>query len=145
VDAAGGHVSPAKTCRRRCCARSEETGLEAGIISGRERLPFDLRPGAAALHHPGGEQLGARRPHQHIDLIYFCLSLDGEAVRLPTPDDVLVWVSEADLRRGEGVPLGSCGLDVPVAEDVRLLALEAIRAVRDWLVESLTEEPGTRN
>jgi hypothetical protein len=84
---------------------------------------------------PGG-------PHQHIDLIYFCRSLDGEAARPPTPNDVLVWVSEADLRRGGAVPLGRCGVDVPVTEDVRLLALEAIRAVRDWLLESLREEQG---
>jgi hypothetical protein len=54
-------------------------------------------------------------------------------------------VSEAELRRGEAVPLGSCGVDVPLSEDVRLLPLEAIRAVREWLVESLEEEPGTRN
>jgi len=56
-----------------------------------------------------------------------------------------VWVSEGDLRRGEAMPLGSCGVDVPLSEDVRLLALEAIRAVREWLVESLSEERGTRN
>jgi 8-oxo-dGTP pyrophosphatase MutT (NUDIX family) len=124
----------------------EETGLEASIISSRRPLPFDypaqLPPPYTILLENSAEPGG---PHQHIDLIYFCLSLDGEAMRPPTPDDALVWVSEAELRRGAGVPLGSRGLDVPVAEDVRLLALEAIRAVRDWLVESLTEGPGTRN
>jgi hypothetical protein len=44
---------------------------------------------------------------------------------------VLIWVSETQLRRGEALSLGGCGVDVPVSEDVRLLALEAIRTARE--------------
>ena len=143
----GGHVEPGEDPQEALLREiREETGLEAGIISGRERLPFDypaqVPPPYTILVENSSEPGG---PHRHIDLIYFCRSLDGEVLRPPTPEDVLVWVSEGDLRRGEALPLGSCGVDVPLTEDVRLLALEAIRAVREWLVESLSEERGTRN
>jgi 8-oxo-dGTP pyrophosphatase MutT (NUDIX family) len=143
----GGHVEPGEDPQEALLREiREETGLQAGIISRRERLPFDypaqVPPPYTILVENSSEPDG---PHRHIDLIYFCRSLDGEALRPPTPNDVLVWVSEAQLHRGETLPLGSCGVDVPLSEDVRLLALEAIRAVRERLVESLSEERGTRN
>jgi 8-oxo-dGTP pyrophosphatase MutT (NUDIX family) len=143
----GGHVERGENPQEALLREiREETGLQASIVSKRRPLPFDYHsqvpPPYTILVENSAEPGG---PHQHIDLIYFCRSLHGEAVRPPAPDDVLVWVSEADLRRGEALPLANCGVDVPVTEDVRLLALEAIRAVRDWLVESPPEEPGTRN
>jgi 8-oxo-dGTP diphosphatase len=133
----GGHVEPGEDPQEALLREiREETGLEATIVSSHRPLPFDypaqLPPPYTILVENSAEPGG---PHQHIDLIYFCRSLDGEAVRPPAPDDALVWVSEADLRRNDALPLASCGVDVPVAEDVRLLALEAIRAVRDWLVD----------
>jgi 8-oxo-dGTP diphosphatase len=133
----GGHVEPGEDPQSALLREiREETGLDVSIVSGRRPLPFEypaqLPPPYTILVEDSAEPGGS---HQHIDLIYFCRSLDGDAAQPPTPGDVLVWVSEADLRRNDALPLASCGVDVPVAEDVRLLALEAIRAVRDWLVD----------
>lgn len=129
----GGHVEPGEDPQTALLREvREETGLEAQIISSLKPLPFDypaqVPPPYTILVEDSSEP---GRPHQHVDLIYFCRSQDGEALRPPKPEDVLVWVSEAELRRGEAVPLGSCGVDVPVPEDVRLLALEAIRVARE--------------
>jgi 8-oxo-dGTP pyrophosphatase MutT (NUDIX family) len=129
----GGHVEPGEDPQTALLREvQEETGIQADIMSSVRPLPFDypaqVPPPYTILVEDSSE---AGRPHQHVDLIYFCRSLDGEALRPPGPEDVLVWVSEAELRRGEAVPLGSRGVDVPVTEDVRLLALEAIRAARE--------------
>ncbi len=128
----GGHVEPDEDPQSALLREiREETGLEARILSGRTPLPFEypaqLPPPHTILVENSSEP---GPPHQHVDLIYFCRSLDGQALRPPGPDDVLVWMSEAELRRGEPVPLSRCGVDVPVTEDVRLLALEAIRVAR---------------
>lgn len=128
----GGHVEPGEDPQSALLREiKEETGLAACIVSRREPLPFaypaQLPPPSTILVENSSEP---GPPHQHIDLIYFCRSLDGQALRPPGPDDVLVWVGEAELRRGEPVSLGTCGADVPVTEDVRLLALEAMRAVQ---------------
>jgi len=125
----GGHVEAGEDPQSALLREVwEETGLEAQVVSSHRRLPFDypaqVPPPYTILVEDSSEP---GQPHQHIDLIYFCRSLDGEALRPPSADDVLVWVSEAQLRRGEAVPLGSRGVGVPVPQDVRLLALEAIR------------------
>ena len=112
----------------------EETGVAAEIVPAPPLFPFDY-PGQVA---PPFTILLENSPepgsaHEHVDLIYFCRSLDGEKLCPPTADDVLVWVSEEQLRRQDAIPLATCGVDIPVAEDVRVLALEAIRAVREAL------------
>jgi 8-oxo-dGTP pyrophosphatase MutT (NUDIX family) len=110
---------------------AEETGLQAEVIAARP--PFDFAyPGQlpapfAVLVERSPE---AGEPHEHIDLIYFCRATNGAVAAPPHPDDVLLWVDEGQLRRNEALPLASCGLDIAVAEDVRLLALEALRAER---------------
>ena len=128
----GGHVEPNEDPESALLREiREETGLKARIVSILKPLPFDyptqVPPPYTILVEDSREPEG---PHQHIDLIYFCRSLDGEALRPPSPDDVLVWVTEAQLGRSEAVALAGCGVDVPVSEDVRLLALEAIRTAR---------------
>jgi len=109
----------------------EETGLEAELLPGGQ--PFDF---AYPRQLPAPYTILVERspepgePHQHIDLIYFCHPKHGAVPIEPSPDETLVWVDEAQLERNEALPLGSCGLDITVAEDVRVLALEALRAER---------------
>jgi 8-oxo-dGTP pyrophosphatase MutT (NUDIX family) len=109
----------------------EETGLETELIDSGRRHAFDypeqIAPPCTILIEDiddGGDT------HKHIDFIYFVRSLDGPALRPPAPDDELLWVSEAQLARNEALPRAN-GAPVPVAEDVRVLALEAIRAERE--------------
>lgn len=128
----GGHLKPNEDPVQAVLREiEEETGLRAEVIALNRAFPFDypeqLSPPYTILVERSPEP---EPPHQHIDLIYFCRSLDGEAVRAPSADDVLTWVSEADLERNEPLPVGSRGHAAAVPEDVRLLALEALRAAR---------------
>jgi 8-oxo-dGTP pyrophosphatase MutT (NUDIX family) len=128
----GGHVEPDEDPVAALLREiREETGVAAEVVPAARRFPFDY-PGQVAPpftilieNSPEPEE-----PHQHIDLIYFCRSLDGARLQPPSADDVLVWVSADQLRRQDAIPLASCGVDIPVAEDVRVLALEAIDVVR---------------
>ena len=110
----------------------EETGLAAELLPLTPTFPFSYPqqlPAPYTILVEESAEAGA--PHQHIDLIYFCRPRDGEATKPPSPDDVLTWVTEAQLQRNEALPLGSCGLEIPVADDVRALALAAIRVERE--------------
>lgn len=110
----------------------EETGLKAELLSTAQPLAFaypeQIAPPYTIMIEDITEPDGST--HQHIDLIYFCRSLDGAALRPPSPDDELLWVSEAQLAGGEALSRVD-GSSVAVAEDVRLLALEAIRTARE--------------
>ena len=129
----GGHVEaqeePVSALLREI---KEETGLRAQVVSPAPRFPFDypaqVPPPYTILVENSAEP---GNPHQHIDLIYFLRSLDGERARPATSAEAVVWVSEAQLAGPEALTLAAPGKgDVPVPEDVRLLALEALRAVR---------------
>jgi 8-oxo-dGTP pyrophosphatase MutT (NUDIX family) len=110
----------------------EETGLAAEVLPLRAQHDFSYPEQVAAPYTILVEDMEeADGPHQHIDLIYFCRSLEGAALRPPAGVDGLQWVSEEQLARNESLPLASCGVDLPVAEDVRVLALEAIRFERE--------------
>lgn len=109
----------------------EEAGLRAEVIALNKRFPFDYPgqlPAPYTILVERSTEPGT--PHEHIDFIYFCRSLDGDAVRPPSSDDVLVWVSQAQLESNEPLTVGSGGPAVPVPEDVRALALEALGAAR---------------
>jgi hypothetical protein len=69
-------------------------------------------------------------PHQHIDMSYALRPVAGTARQEPDGDHGFIWVTEEQLRRDEPLPVASCGVDMPVAEDVRVLGLQAIALVR---------------
>ena len=122
---AGGHIEqnedPVQAVVREVL---EETGIEA-IVVPRDiaytfATPAQIPPPIAILVEDIAEG-----PHQHIDMIY--------ALRPLTPDAALAeefrWVTARQLRADEPLAVASCGVDMPVPEDVRALALEAIRIV----------------
>ena len=108
----------------------EETGLAVALLPLTPTFSFDYPQQLSAPYTILIENSAeAGEPHQHIDLIYFCRPLGGETATPVVADDTLVWVTEAQLQRNEALPLGN--RDVPIAEDVRLLALEALRVARE--------------
>lgn len=121
----GGHIEqdedPVQAVMREV---REETGIDACVVSPGPRYAFEtpaqLPPPMLILVEDIAEG-----PHQHIDLIY---ALRPVAAASPLSDE-FVWVAEAELRACEPLAVASCGVDMPVPEDVRALALEAIRIV----------------
>lgn len=109
----------------------EETGVVAEIVPHRAAFAFGnvaqlATPFSAIVADVGdGEDL-----HQHIDLAYIVRPVAGAARVEPEPDHGFVWVTEAELRRGDPLPAASCGVDMPVPEDVREVALAAIAVAR---------------
>jgi ADP-ribose pyrophosphatase YjhB (NUDIX family) len=106
----------------------EETGLRTAIIP---TAPHHTFPYPAQLAVPYAvllEDIAVHGdgPHQHIDFIFFARSLDGEAVRPPLPDDLLLWVARHDLEAN--APLSNGRERVCVPHDVRQLAIAAIDA-----------------
>jgi len=128
----GGHIEageePAEALLREI---REETGVEASILSAEEYLGLDYPRQLPAPYTILLENSPETPPHQHIDLIYFCRPAAGPTA-LRRDGRFLTWVDEGQLRRNEAIPLGDGGPAMPVPDDVRLLALRAIRAGRDW-------------
>ena len=129
----GGHLlpdeDPASGALREV---REETGIEAELLRLGTAFPFaypQQLPAPYTILVEESADAGER--HQHIDFIYFSRPRDGETVHPPSAADVLTWVSEEQLRRDEPLPLPNDDLEIPVPEDVKALALEAIRLERE--------------
>lgn len=104
----------------------EETGLSAEVMT-RElpvevEYPRQLPPPETIMVEDIDDPIVGR--HEHVDLIYFCRLRDGEGTE--GLRDGWVWVSEETLAAGDAVALDD-GVEVTLPEDVRLLALAAIR------------------
>ena len=129
----GGHIEPDEDPVQAVLREiREETGAAAQVIPSAPALPFSnpgqIQPPYTILLEdiPDPDE-----PHQHIDLIYFCRLEDGPAAA------GFRWVDEATLRANQPLDLpvrqaglAACGVAVPIAEDVRLLAIKAIEAAR---------------
>lgn len=126
----GGHIEPDEDPVQAVLREvREETGVEADVIPSVTELAFaypgQVQPPYTILIEDSAE---SGDTHQHIDLIYFCAIADGSAPDARIND--FHWVDEADLRSNQPLDLAGCGVAVPIAEDVRLLALKAIEAAR---------------
>ena len=110
----------------------EETGIEAELLPLTPTFSFayprQLPAPCTILLEDSAE---AGEHHQHIDLIYFCRPMSGKTARPPSDDETLTWVSEDQLQRNDALPLAGRDRDVPVAGDVRALALAALRSERE--------------
>jgi len=130
----GGHIEPDEDPVQAVLREvREETGLVAEVVPANGALPFEypeqLPPPYTILVEdiPGPDP--SAEGHKHIDLIYFCRTLDG-ADHETRDDPTLRWVDEADLRDNAPLEVAGCGLSAQVPEDVRALALVAIEAGR---------------
>ncbi len=135
----GGHIEPNEDPVQAVLREVlEETGITAEVIPGVAPYVFD--PALSQLAHPHQlppsltilvEDIPARpdeAAHEHIDLIYAVRALPGTA-RVACAE-AFERVTEAQLRRRDALPVASCGADMPVSEDVRVIALAAIALVR---------------
>lgn len=140
----GGHIEPnedpAQAVRREV---TEETGITAEIVWTHSSQPYALPPQLPAPVTIGVYDIDElERPHQHIDLIYFtrpAASAADAMLALPDNGQAWTWVSEEHLRAGQLLARPDGAGESVVAEDVRVLALEAIAAVRR--VEGQSAEP----
>jgi len=109
----------------------EETGLEAEVLPLSQIYPFGY-PGQIAPPYTilleNSTELG--EPHKHMDLIYFCRPVNNASLR-PPEGAVVTWVKEEALSTNQPIDLPASGLSAPVNDDVRMLALAAIRLARD--------------
>jgi 8-oxo-dGTP pyrophosphatase MutT (NUDIX family) len=123
---AGGHIDPDEDPVQAVVREvHEETRIDAVVVPaakyGFDR-PAQLPPPLIILVEDIPEG-----PHQHIDMVYALRPVSPGA---PLAEEFL-WVPEAALMRNDPVDLAACGVSMPLAEDVRVLALETIRTVRE--------------
>jgi 8-oxo-dGTP diphosphatase len=130
----GGHVDPDEDPVQATVREVlEETGIVGEVVPhqpehGFRNIPQLPSPLSIIVADVGGT---ATEPaHQHIDMSYALRPRNGVARVAPERDHGFIWVSEAQLRRDEHLPVASCGVDIAVPEDVRVLGLRAIGLVR---------------
>jgi ADP-ribose pyrophosphatase YjhB (NUDIX family) len=109
----------------------EETGLEAKVLPLGQTFPFSY-PGQIAPPYTIllEDSLELGEAHKHMDLIYFCRPANNASLR-PPEGAVVTWVDEQALRSNRPIDIAACGRSAPVSDDVRLLALAAIRLARN--------------
>lgn len=71
---------------------------------------------------------GPDEPHKHIDMIYFVAPIVGSE-HSTVDDPTLRWVTANELRENRPLDVAGCGVSAAIPEDVRELALAAIREV----------------
>lgn len=107
----------------------EESGLRCAVIPPRDLLvveaPEVVPPPAVILIE---DIVRPDQPfHQHIDHVYFTRAVGEVDFAAPIPHGPAHWFNAAELSAAFSLPAPD-GTLVPVAEDVRLLGLRALRA-----------------
>ena len=125
----GGHIErdedPVEAVLREVL---EETGIPCEVVP--HQMPY-VFTNVGQLPPPLSIIVAdvADGPHQHIDLAYAVRPIAGAARIDPEEDHGFIWVNEAELRAGRSPQVEACASG-PLAGDVRVVALEAIRIVR---------------
>jgi 8-oxo-dGTP pyrophosphatase MutT (NUDIX family) len=128
----GGHIDanedPVQAALREV---REETGIVAEVVpSGRAFAFTNVTPLATPISIIVADVGDGDDAHQHIDFSYVVRAVPGEPRGEPEEDHSFIWVSEAELQRNDALPVASCGVDIPVPEDVREVGLAAIALAR---------------
>ena len=127
----GGHIDPDEDMTEAVIREVlEETGIAAEIVphvplasfSNIPQLPVPLKIIVADIE---GD------PHQHIDMSYALRERAGVPRIEPERDHGFFWVTADQLRRNELLPATPHSAPFPIAEDVRVIGLQAIDVVRN--------------
>jgi 8-oxo-dGTP pyrophosphatase MutT (NUDIX family) len=126
----GGHIDPDEDPAQAVIREvREETGITAEIVPHQPPFRFSnvtqLPPPLSIIVADVAEG-----PHEHIDMVYALRPVPGVPRAAPEEHHDFVWLGEDALRRHDPLPVASCGVDVPIPEDVREFALAAIDVVR---------------
>ena len=127
----GGHIEPDEDPVQAVLREiKEETALIAEVIPVQGTAPFAYPEQVPAPYTILIEDIpGPGEPHKHIDMIYFCRPVGGTEKTIAT-DQTLRWVSEDELKGAEALDVAGCGVSARVPDDVRELALIAIKVAR---------------
>jgi 8-oxo-dGTP pyrophosphatase MutT (NUDIX family) len=130
----GGHIDPNEDPIQAVIREAlEETGYACEVVPHVAPLPFSniaQLPGPLKIIVADVGASAKEAAHQHIDFSYALRPIAGVPRTVPEEEGAFVWVSADLLRSGEPLRLGSCGVEVPAPEDVRIIGLRAIELVR---------------
>ena len=128
----GGHIDPDEDPIQAVVREVlEETGITADVVPHDEGVAFT---NVAHLPVPlkiivADVAAGTDDHHQHIDFSYALRPRAGVRHVDAEEDHGFIWVTAAQLRADEHLQVASCGVDMPVPEDVRVIGLRAIEIV----------------
>ncbi len=128
----GGHIeeneTPVEAALREV---REETGLQCEVVITSTVHEFAHPKQIPAPYTILLEDIpGPDEPHIHIDLIYFVAPIEGTD-HDPVHDPTLRWVTLDELRENVPLDVAGCGVSAAMQDDVRELAIAAIRTVAD--------------
>ena len=129
----GGHIEPGEDPVTAVLREvREETGLAAEVMP-REMpvqvaYPRQIPPPETIMVEDIDDPIAG--PHEHVDLIYFCRLRDGLGDGVEGLREGWQWVVEEAFVNGDAVSLDD-GVEVTLPEDVRQLALAALRRAQE--------------
>jgi 8-oxo-dGTP pyrophosphatase MutT (NUDIX family) len=130
----GGHIDPNEDPIQAVVREAlEETGYACEVVPHEAPLPFSnvgQLPGPLKIIVADVGASTKEAAHQHIDFSYALRPIAGAPRSTPEEEGEFVWVNLDLLLSGEPLRLGSCGVEVPPPDDVRVIGLRAIELVR---------------